>query len=171
MFPRAILLMPAFVLCFALQTPGQVVQLPTFRSFSIGTTVVIPDRGSAYLGGVNRARYGSVYRGVPVLGKLPGVGPLFRNRASASSVTSSGVHASATIIDLRELDKAVLAEAARRRGATPTVTEIDRKAAFLSRHVARRADRSWPAGKLETPRPSAVMARSTTGTAPSKRLD
>lgn len=119
---------------------GQIVQLPTFQVFSIGTTVVIPDRGSMYLGGVNRAAFGSSTRGVPGLSKIPGAGRLFTNSGIGSEVSSSGVHASATIMDLGELDKAVLAEAAARRGASSgaaTNPAVERKAAFISKHIAK----------------------------------
>lgn len=87
---------------------AQAVQLPTFRYFSVDTTVSVPDRGSAYMGGVNRASSGST---------SSGFGPL-RNRASGSSVGAAGVSVHATIIDHEELDREVLAEAARRRGGT-----------------------------------------------------
>ena len=34
------------------------VQLPTYSFFSVGTTVSVPDRGSVYMGGVNRSAMG-----------------------------------------------------------------------------------------------------------------
>ncbi len=95
---------------------AQAVQLPTFHSFSAGTTVLVPDRGGAYLGGVNRAVSGSVHRGVPLLGKTPGLGRLGRNSTYGSTMSASGVGITATIIDHRELDAAVLAEAQALRG-------------------------------------------------------
>jgi type II secretory pathway component HofQ len=95
---------------------AQTVQLPTYRSFSISTTVSVPDRGGMYLGGVDRAQYGSSSYGVPGLGRVPVAGRLFGNRAIGSSVGSSGAFATATIIDHREMDARLLAEAAARRG-------------------------------------------------------
>lgn len=118
----------------------QVVQLPTFSFFSVSTTVSVPDSGSAYLGGVNRSRTQSSTRGVPGLSQLPYAGRLFRNRGIASSATSSGARASATIIDHSELDEMMLSEAAARRGGRVAMTETERKAAFLTQHVARRDD-------------------------------
>jgi hypothetical protein len=133
----------------SVQVSGQIVQLPTFRFFSVGTTVVIPDRGSAYLGGVNRATYGSSTTGVPGMSGLPGVGRLFTNRGIGSEVSSSGVHASATIMDLEELDKSVLAEAAARRGVAAggavTNPAVERKAAFLAKHMAKTQRTQIPA--------------------------
>lgn len=92
------------------------VQLPTFNTFSVMTTVSVPDRGGAYLGGIGRAYSGRNENGVPIIGKLPFVGPITGGRAIGSSTTSSGVSVHATIIDHEELDRAVLAEAASRRG-------------------------------------------------------
>jgi hypothetical protein len=102
---------------------AQAVQLPTFQFFSVQTTVSVPDRGGAYLGGVSRAASGRVSRGVPLLGKVPGVGRLGRNDAIGSVTATSGVGISATIIDHEELDKATLAEAARLRGRSGIASE------------------------------------------------
>jgi hypothetical protein len=96
---------------------AQAVQLPSFHYFTVQTTVSVPDRGAAYLGGVRRAASGSVNRGIPILGKAPGLGRLGRNTAYGSSLGASDVSVTATIIDHRELDEAVLAEARARRAA------------------------------------------------------
>ncbi len=116
---------------------AQVVQLPTFRSFSVSTTVSVPDRGAAYLGGVTRGNWSSSSHGVPGLSHVPGAGRLFKNRSIASSVSSSHGYASATIIDHAEMDRMVLAEAAARRGGAPVSSEVDRRAAYLSEFVAK----------------------------------
>ena len=117
---------------------AQVVQLPTFRSFSVSTTVSVPDRGAAYLGGVTRGAWSSSSRGVPGLSQLPGVNRLFTNRAIGSSLSSSHAYATATIIDHAEMDRMLLDEAAARRGALGTASETDRRAAFLSEFVSRK---------------------------------
>jgi type II secretory pathway component GspD/PulD (secretin) len=103
---------------------AQAVQLPSFHYFTVSTTVSVPDRGAAYLGGVSRAASGRVSRGVPLLGKAPGLGRLGRNDAIGSSIGTSGVSVSATIIDHRELDEAVLAEARARRGGAPLTEAV-----------------------------------------------
>jgi hypothetical protein len=104
--------------------PATTVQLPTFSYFTVNTTVSVPDRGGAYLGGVNRARDGSWSRGF---------GPL-ANRSLGGDRMASGVSVHATIIDHEELDRAVLAEAAARRvPADPAVA----KAGALTRHIGR----------------------------------
>jgi hypothetical protein len=89
------------------QLPATTVQLPSFSIFSVNTTVSVPDRGGMYLGGVNRARDGSSTRGF---------GPL-RNRGIGSDRATSGVTVHAEIHDQDELDRAVLADAAAKRGA------------------------------------------------------
>lgn len=119
---------------------AQVVQLPSFGQTGVSTTVVVPDRGSAYLGGVQRGAMGSRTQGVPLLGNVPGAGPLFRNRAAGSSLAGSSFTAHATIIDLAEMDRELLNEASRGRKPNPDAARIAEKAAFLSKHVARRPE-------------------------------
>jgi hypothetical protein len=112
---------------------AQAVQLPSFHYFTVSTTVSVPDRGAAYLGGVRRAASGRAGRGVPLLGRAPGLGRLGRSDAIGSSIGASDVSVSATIIDHRELDEAVLAEAGKRRGgdAIASAPEAEREAGAL----------------------------------------
>jgi hypothetical protein len=100
------------------------VQLPTFSYFSVQTTVSVPDRGGMYLGGLNYGADGRSTRGFGPLG----------SRGIGSSRAASGVSIGATIIDNAELDRAVLAEAARRRGASPIMG--DGKAAEVASTIA-----------------------------------
>jgi hypothetical protein len=86
------------------QQPATTVQLPTFSRFTVQTTVSVPDGGTAYLGGIDRAIDSSVSRGI---------GPL-RRRGISSGRAASGVSVSATIIDHAEIDRAILAAAAGR---------------------------------------------------------
>lgn len=142
---------------------AQVVQLPTYRVFSVGTTVSIPDRGAAYLGGVTRGAWSSSSRGVPGLSQIPGANRLFTNRGIGSSVSSSHAYATATIIDHAEMDRMVLAEAAARRGEVSVATETDHRAAYLSEHVARtpkatEAMSSLVTHREEAPNPAARIA-------------
>ncbi len=95
----------------AQQQAGPVVQLPTFRFFTVTTNASVPDRGSASLGGVSSSSTGQVERGIPG-GLLP-----FRNRAFSRSISASQMHVTAHIHDLEGLDEAVLELARRRRGA------------------------------------------------------
>jgi hypothetical protein len=108
------------------------VQLPTFRFFTVQTSVSVPDSGGAYLGGINRARDGSASRGF-----LP-----WRNRGFG--MERGGGHATvhATIIDHDELDKALLAKAAKHGEAAA----IDAKAEAIASHVGH-SDTDVPAWK------------------------
>ena len=111
---------------------GQVVQLPTFNYFSVQTSVLAPDRGGAFLGGVRRSSSRNAAYGVPGAGRLPGVGRLFGNRVldGTAGGRSSSVHV--TIIDHEELDQAVLAAAARERSAP---SRLDQRAAALAQRM------------------------------------
>lgn len=121
---------------------AQTVQLPTFQFSTVNTTVSVPDRGAMYLGGVNRAATGSTSRGTPLLGKLPGLSRLTRSRGISRTTSASSMSVHARIIDHAELDRQVLAEAARLRNARGT-SLVDlgaqRRADFLSRNVGRSA--------------------------------
>ncbi len=111
-------------------TWAQTVQLPSFQRFSVNTSVLAPDRGWAHLGGVSRSARGSSRYGVPGAGKVPGLGRLLGNRAIGSASSAGGASVHVTVIDHDALDRAVLAEAKRRRtGRTarrPDVNELSR---------------------------------------------
>src|SRR5262245_53333388 len=92
----AIILPVVLTLAAAMPAKSQVVQLPTFSQFSVSTTVMVPDRGSAVIGGIDSAREGDIEFG--------GVGPL-RSRGIGREFHSSRVGVSATIIDTHELDE------------------------------------------------------------------
>src|SRR5688572_22860929 len=120
------------------------VQLPVIQVFSVNTTVSVPDGGGALLGGINRAADGSVTRGLPLGSKLPGLGRLAGNRGIGSTRSASNMSVHATIIDHQELDAAVLAEAAARRGSLQAVDRAalatQQKAGYITRNLAQ-ADR------------------------------
>jgi hypothetical protein len=84
----------------------QTVQLPTFHYFGVQTTVVVPDRGSVALGGVT---YGGSTRT-----RFDKVGP---NYDVGQFNETLGMSVGVTIIDRNEIDRELLAEAARKRGA------------------------------------------------------
>lgn len=58
---------------------GTTVQLPTFISTSVSTTVSVPDGGTVLLGGIKRLSEGRVERGLPMVSKLPYINRLFKN--------------------------------------------------------------------------------------------
>ena len=78
------------------------VQLPTFRNFSLGTTVVVPDRGGAYVGGIGHSLRHAQRRCRPLLGDL--------STSSASQTRLGSVHVSAYVHDHAAIDRTVLAE-------------------------------------------------------------
>lgn len=88
----------------AASAPAQnAVQLPTLSSFRTGTTVSVPDRGSVYTGGINRAADGRNEFGTPLL-------PL-RNRSIGSQRSASSVWTSVYIHDFEAMDEALLSQA------------------------------------------------------------
>ena len=106
MFLSAIgLSVPALAILATSHANGQVVQLPTVRTFGMTTTVSVPDRGAVLMGGVTRSANSRSSRRVPGLGS-----------AATQGHSLSGAHVIATIIDLQAWDAAVLAEARRRKG-------------------------------------------------------
>ncbi|MEL6895371.1 MAG: hypothetical protein AAFP90_04640, partial [Planctomycetota bacterium] len=58
---------------------GTTVQLPSFASTTVSTTVNVPDGGTILLGGIKRLAEGRTESGVPILSKIPYVSRLFRN--------------------------------------------------------------------------------------------
>lgn len=111
---------------------AQVVQLPSMHTFTIRTSVLVPDSGGAYLGGTRRSLQGSTSRGIP------GLGAVGRNTARGGTVAGTGVMVHATVIDHEELDELVLSEArARREGrgdaeASPRAVMAEPKRAPVS---------------------------------------
>ena len=137
-----------FVVAFALslgisKCRAQAVQLPTFQQFTASSTLTVPDRGSALLGSVSGASESRTSRGVPLLGKIPGVNRGFRNQGYGRSVGTSQLRVNATIINHDELDAAVLAAARSQRAPESLATvQTRRQANFLSDNVGRAPVRS-----------------------------
>ena len=87
---------------FVVDPNGTSVQLPTFNFFTISTTVLVPDRGSMVIGGVNSGSSASGQSG----------GPLFSQRAGGSAFGGGNVSIGVQIHDLKEMDRQMLAGAA-----------------------------------------------------------
>lgn len=75
----------------------QVVQQPTIGTLSVNSSVLVPDQGSAMLGGIRSAGAGQSQRG-----------GLVTNRAFGNRSAWGGASVSASIIDLQEMDRAIL---------------------------------------------------------------
>ena len=101
-----------------------VVQLPSFSFFTFQGTVVVPDSGAAYLGGVKRAASGVTNRG---RGLGHGIG---------AGLSHSGASIHATIIDHAEIDRQIL-------GGTPQE--------FLQRERAKQAQAGGKPNVLPDP--------------------
>lgn len=85
-----------------------VLQLPTFRVFGTNSTVVVPDGGTAFLGGSTSAYHGSNQFGTPGFGATPFLGPLGQNRGFGGGGSTGSVSVSAWIHDQEAMDTAVL---------------------------------------------------------------
>ena len=101
----AVLLTAALAVDASAQQPGSAVQLPTFSSFSGSTTVSVPDRGSAYLGGVNRAASGRSSFRSPLMPWRPS-----RNSALGTRRGASNMHVTVTIHDFEAMDRYLLSQ-------------------------------------------------------------
>ena len=100
---------------------GVAVQLPTYSYFTTRTTVVVPDRGSAYLGGVKRAWSGTSRFGAPL---LP-----FGNRSFGYSRSAIGARASVFVHDFEAMDEYLLGQrgAGRSNGFEPPANHAPRQ--------------------------------------------
>jgi len=94
--------------------PATSVQLPTFSFFSTSTTVSVPDRGSAYLGGVKRASSGRTESGMPLAPFRP-----FRNNSIGGDRSASHQHVSVWIHDFEEMEEVLLGQPAGGTAARP----------------------------------------------------
>jgi hypothetical protein len=116
------------------QAPGSAVQLPTYSTFGATTTVTVPDRGSAFLGGVSRAATGRNEFGVPLLPFRP-----FTNRGIGMERSAANMHVTAYIHDFDAMDEYLLSQPTRRfpygvqprtaYGAQPRATDVVRRPA------------------------------------------
>jgi hypothetical protein len=79
---------------FATQSHAQVVQLPSIRTFSYSGTVLVPDSGSAYLGGNYSGSASSQRR--------------FGSQAAGVGMGVAGASVRTTIIDLDAMDGEIL---------------------------------------------------------------
>lgn len=104
---------------FVVDGNGTSVQLPQFNFFTISTSVMVPDRGSAVLGGVGRASSASGQSGLPLLPQ----------RAIGGTHTAGGISVSVQVHDLKAMDRELLADAAAaRRTDDPARAWYDRVA-------------------------------------------
>lgn len=67
---------------------GTTIQEPITSSFSVSTTVNVPDGGTVMLGGIKRLSEGRTEAGVPILSKIPYLKRLFSNTSIGRDTTS-----------------------------------------------------------------------------------
>lgn len=107
--------------CFALTTPvcAQVVQLPTFRTFGVTTSVRVPVGGTMSLGGNNTMSSSAARRG--------GLGPTVTGMGG----TVAGTTASVTVIDHNAIDRRLRGPEQVVGAAAKTNTEIEEGKALV----------------------------------------
>jgi hypothetical protein len=81
------------------------VQLPTFSFFGTSTTVSVPDRGSVYLGGIDRASTGLNEFGTPLLPFRP-----FKNRSFGMERSAASTRVSVYVHDFQAMDELLLSQ-------------------------------------------------------------
>lgn len=101
------------------------VQLPTFHYFYSTGTVVVPDGGDTFLGGIGSSASGRVERGIPGLPSRP-----FTNSATGTTTGAGNVSVSAQIHDLEAMDQALLGQTAQGTAFHPPMATPQQLAAI-----------------------------------------
>ncbi|MAE60965.1 MAG: hypothetical protein CMJ49_06360, partial [Planctomycetaceae bacterium] len=78
------------------------VELPLFDVTTLGTNVIVPDRGTLMVGGQRIVSENEIEAGVPVLSKIPVINRLFTNRSNEKSERTLLVLVKPTIIIQQE---------------------------------------------------------------------
>ncbi len=87
---------------------GTTVQQPVISSFTIMTSVKVPDGGTVLLGGIKRLSEGRNEGGVPILSKIPYLKRLFTNSAIGRETTSLMMMVTPRIIIQQEEEEFVM---------------------------------------------------------------
>src|SRR5690606_29897500 len=86
---------PMFVACVVLtigrESRGQVVQLPTYRQFTVSTSVSVPDGGTASLAGNGYMAESYVGSGMPLFGPLGAIRDRTRTSYSQRATVSTSI--------------------------------------------------------------------------------
>jgi len=110
------------------------VQQPAFGRFSVGTSVVVPDRGRAFLGGVGRAADSRKrFLGFP------------SGTSLGQSRQHSGVSTRVWIHDLREMDRRMLQQGAATNAAAGNAAPRGQRLPGYAEHAYRRLHRQHAA--------------------------
>jgi len=107
-------LLAAILLCSVSYSQDFIIQQPALQQFGVSTTVSIPDRGSAFLGGVSSSRTSTNQ-----------YGPFRSGSSIGSGLSHSSVNTSVYIHDFQLMDKILLAEGKRRLQSSAIKTSMD----------------------------------------------
>jgi type II secretory pathway component GspD/PulD (secretin) len=83
-------------------TINATIQLPNVTTFTITTTVTVPDGGTVLMGGVKSLREERNEQGVPIMSKIPLIDRLFRNIGIGRQTTSIMLMVTPRIVILEE---------------------------------------------------------------------
>lgn len=86
----------------AVDTTTSDIDSPTIRNRQLSTTLVIPDGGTALLGGLIRTQEEENYTGIPLLKDIPGLGVAFRSNRKSTRRTELLVLFTVNVIDSRD---------------------------------------------------------------------
>lgn len=98
---KILLALASILSVYGARADAQVVQLPSYGTFSYSGAVSVPDQGTAVLGGNSYAASGSNSRGF---------GP-YSTRSTGRNFGTSNASVSVKIIDLQAMDEAILSSA------------------------------------------------------------
>ncbi len=101
--PREIDLMPPDVKVS--EKPRAPLQLPWIVTQSAFTTVRVPDKGSIIIAGLRNILKSKMTERVPVLGRIPIVGALFKRKQKVEEKRNTVIILTAEILDLQEQEK------------------------------------------------------------------
>jgi general secretion pathway protein D len=83
----------------AVKTQSSGIDSPTIRNRMLSTTLVVPDGGTALLGGLIRTKNSADQTGMPLLMRIPWLGALFRSNSTDSSRTELLVLLAVNVVD------------------------------------------------------------------------
>ena len=83
----------------AVKTESSGIDSPTIRNRELSTTLVVPDQGTALLGGLIRTRETDNESGVPILMKTPVLGALFRSNSKENRRTELLVMITVNVVE------------------------------------------------------------------------
>jgi hypothetical protein len=126
---RTLIVLFVVVLVWASRAAAQgtvptTVQLPTFHYFTSTGSLLVPDGGEAFLGGVGSSAAGGTERGIPGLPSRP-----FTNSAIGATTGASNVCVSAQIHDFEAMDQVLLGTATSDAVRPPLARREERVAA------------------------------------------